>query len=318
MKSENQDNISGFIIETFTDIPELQFPVFLIFLFIYIIIICGNVAIFVFILSDSTLHTPMYIFLVVLSFIDISSASNIIPLLLHMLLTQHKKISFHGCMLQMYVFLSLTCVEVYLLGAMAYDRYVAICHPLHYFILMSVRHCALMITTAWSVGFLSTIGHATMISKLSYCASHLIDHFFCDVTPLLKLSCSNTSDVEMLNYVEGTLVIVPDFLLTCISYMLIISSILKIQSAEGRYKAFSTCTSHLTCVIMFYGTLMSLYMRPASSYSLKQNKLYSLLNIVLVPMLNPLIYSLKNQDVKHSMRKLMNRIVMKISCFRVH
>ncbi|KAM8924694.1 olfactory receptor 5AR1-like [Pelodytes ibericus] len=310
MKFENQDNISGFIIEVFTDIPELQFPIFFMFLVLYFIIICGNVAIFVVILSDSKLHTPMYIFLMVLSLIDVSSTSNIIPLLLHMLLTQHKKISFHGCMLQMYVFLSLTCVEVYLLGAMAYDRYVAICHPLHYFALMSVRHCALMITTAWSVGFLSTVGHATMISKLSYCASHLIDHFFCDVTPLLKLTCSDTSGVEMLTYFIGALIIFTDFLLTFVSYMYIISSILQIKSTEGRYKAFSTCTSHLTCIIMFYGTIMCLYMRPASSYSLKQDKFYSLLYVVLVPMLNPLIYSLKNQSVKNAMNKLKNKMLI--------
>ncbi|XP_053305955.1 olfactory receptor 1019-like [Spea bombifrons] len=311
MTFERQPNLTRFTIQTFTDAPELQIPIFLIFLLGYLIIILGNLTIFVVIVSEASLHTPMYLFLMKLSLLDISCASNILPNMLHMLLTQHKTISFVGCITQVYFFISLTCTEVLLLGAMAYDRYLAICHPLHYFMLMSFRHCALLIMAAFTIGFIDPMGHAVFISKLYFCASHLIDHFFCDVSPLLKLSCSDTSRVEMLTFVEGTFIVFPNFLLTLISYIFIIATILKIKSAEGRQKAFSTCTSHLTCVIMFYGTILCLYMRPTSSYSPKQDKFFALLYVVLVPMLNPVIYSLKNQDVKCALKKLKNKIICK-------
>ncbi|XP_063289845.1 olfactory receptor 1N1-like [Pelobates fuscus] len=224
--------------------------------------------------------------------------------MLYMLHTQHKTISLWGCVTQTYLFLSLTCTDTLLLGAMAYDRYVAICHPLHYFTLMSTQRCGLLISMAWTIGFTDPLAHVFFISKLSFCASKYIDHFFCDVIPLLKISCSDTSIIEMLTYVEGTVLIVPDFLLILISYIFIISTILKIKSADGRRKAFSTCTSHLTCVIIFYVTITCLYMRPKSRYSPEQDKFFALLFVILVPMLNPLIYSLKNKEVKTALRKV--------------
>ncbi|KAM4702769.1 olfactory receptor 5AR1-like [Rhinophrynus dorsalis] len=191
---------------------------------------------------------------------------------------------------------------------MAYDRYVAICHPLHYTRLMNLKLSVCLAVAVWSAGFLATIGHAVLISKLVYCASHLIDHFFCDVTPLLKLSCSDTFTVEMMTYIEGTILVFPSFLLTLISYIFIISTILRIQSVEGRKKAFSTCASHMTSVIIYYGTTLCLYMRPTSNYSPKQDKYFSLLYIVLIPILNPIIYSLKNQEVKDAVKKLKSKI----------
>ncbi|XP_053305935.1 olfactory receptor 1019-like [Spea bombifrons] len=191
---------------------------------------------------------------------------------------------------------------------MAYDRYVAICHPLHYFIFMSLRHTVIFAVASWTIAFLNLTGYAVFISELSFCKSHLIDHFFCDAIPLLMISCSDTFKIEILTYVEGTIIDIPAFLLTFISYIFIISSILKIQSSEGRKKAFSTCTSHLTCVIVFYGTLIPLYMRPTSSLSPK-NKYFSLLYVVLVPILNPVIYTLKNQDIKDALKKLVNKMV---------
>ncbi|CAH2322330.1 olfactory receptor 8H1-like, partial [Pelobates cultripes] len=246
----------------------------------------------------SNLHTPMYIFLMMLSLIDISSTSNIMIKMLYMLHTQHKTISFLACITQMYIYSSLTCTDFFLLGAMAYDRYVAICQPLHYFILMSRTHCCLFIITTWILGFLMPLGHIHFISKFYYCTSHIIDHFFCDVTPIMKLSCSDSYVVELLTYIEGTLLLFPDFLLILTSYILIISNIVKIKSTEGQRKAFSTCTSHLTCVAMFYGTVLCLYVRPTSNYSPKQDKFFAILNVIVIPMLNPLIYSLKNQEVK--------------------
>ncbi|KAE8589927.1 hypothetical protein XENTR_v10017850 [Xenopus tropicalis] len=300
-------NVSGFIVQGFSDTPELQISLFVLILGIYLIILLGNLIIFLVISCNPHLHTPMYIFLLNLSLIDISSTSNILPNLLHILLTQQNNISFLGCMAQMYVFASLVGSEYFLLMAMAYDRYVAICDPLHYIARMSRKHCAGLITAAFTVGFGATVGFFVLISKLSYCASRLINHFFCDMAPLLKLSCSSTFSVELLIYIEGTLLTFNSFLLTLTSYIFIISAILKIQSSEGRQKAFSTCASHLACVITLYGTAFCLYMRPTTSYSLKRDKYFSLLYISLGPVLNPFIYTLKNREFLCSLNKMTQR-----------
>ncbi|KAM8924796.1 olfactory receptor 5AR1-like [Pelodytes ibericus] len=308
MALADPNNISIFIIQGFTDNPDLQHPVFLCFFLIYCFIVYGNLTIFVVIMTDSRLHTPMYIFLMNLSIIDIANASNILPKLLYILLTQCKTISFVECILQLYVFLCLTSTEVVLLAFMAYDRYVAICHALHYFILMSLRRTVLMSVTVWTVGFLDSIGHTAVVAKLSYCSSQNIDHFFCDVTPLIKVSCSDTSNINILNLINGALLALPAFLITLVSYVFIITTILKIKSTEGRQKAFSTCSSHLTCITVFYMTIMCLYMRPSSSYSPKQDKYFSLLFVVCIPLLNPVIYSLKNQEVKNALKKFLNKM----------
>uniref|UniRef100_A0A803JHP2 Olfactory receptor n=1 Tax=Xenopus tropicalis TaxID=8364 RepID=A0A803JHP2_XENTR len=304
MASESQENVSGFNIQGFSDTPELHISLFVLFLVIYLIILLGNLIIFLVISCNPHLHTPMYIFLLNLSLIDISFSSNILPNLLHILLTQQNNISFLGCMIQMYVFVALA---YFLLTAMAYDRYVAICDPLHYIARMSRKHCAGLITATFIGGFGATVGFFVLIPKLSYCASHLINHFFCDVTPLLKLSCSSTFSVELSIYFVGTLLGFNSFLLTLISYIFIISAILKIQSSEGRQKAFSTCASHLACVITLYGTGICLYMRPTTSYSLERDKYFSLLYIALVPVLNPFIYTLKNREFQSSLNKMRQR-----------
>ncbi|XP_075114181.1 olfactory receptor 6B9-like [Leptodactylus fuscus] len=304
MKSDGEFNISEFIIQGFSDIPKLQLPMFGIFLFIYFLIICWNLIIIVIIWRTPLLHTPMYFFLVHLSFIDIASASNILPKLLLILYAKQKTISFVGCITQLYIFMSLSCTEIILLAAMAYDRYVAICHPLHYFTLMPSKQCARLSFMSWFIGFLDPTGHAVLISKLSFCSNKFVKHFFCDTISILNLACIDTYMVALLNYVEGTLLGITAFSLTLISYVFIISNILKIKSTEGQRKAFSTCTAHLTCVCIFYGTLICLYMRPSSSFSPKQDKYFSLLNIVLVPMFNPIIYSLKNEEVKKALVSL--------------
>uniref|UniRef100_A0A803KCS8 Olfactory receptor n=1 Tax=Xenopus tropicalis TaxID=8364 RepID=A0A803KCS8_XENTR len=296
----SQQNVSGFIIHGFSDTPELHISLFVLFLGIYLIILLGNLIIFLVISCNPHLHTPMYIFLQNLSLIDISSTSNILPNLLHILLTQQNNISFLGCMTQMFLFAFLAGSEYFLLTAMAYDRYVAICDPLHYIARMSRKHCAWLITTTFTVGFGEAVGFIVLIPKLSYCASHIINHYFCDVAPLLKLSCSSTFSVELFIYVEGTLFTFSSFLLTLTSYIFIISAILKIQSSEGRQKAFSTCASHLTCVITLYGTSLSL---PSTSFSIKRDKYFSLLYIVLGPVLNPFIYTLKNREFQSCLYK---------------
>ncbi|KAG8435668.1 hypothetical protein GDO86_013552 [Hymenochirus boettgeri] len=306
-------NVSDFIIQGLSDTPELQLPLFVLFLIIYLFIIIGNLTIFSVILFSSDLHTPMYKFLQNLSIIDISFTSNTLPALLHRLITQQKKISFFGCLTQLYFYVSLGCSEFCLLTVMSYDRYVAICDPLHYIIRMSEKHCAWLISTTYCVGFVSSVGYVVLLHKLSYCASHVIDHFFCDLIPLLKLSCSDTFNVEILTYVSGTLLTLSNFLLTLISYIYIISTILKIQSTHGRQKAFSTCASHLTCVIILYMTLLSLYMKPTTSYSLDRAKFFSLLYSVLVPLLNPLIYTLKNKEFLIAFNKLRQTVKYFIS-----
>uniref|UniRef100_A0A803JUM9 Olfactory receptor n=1 Tax=Xenopus tropicalis TaxID=8364 RepID=A0A803JUM9_XENTR len=296
------ENVSGFIIQGFSDTPELQTSLFVLFLGIYLIILLGNLIIFLVISCNPHLHTPMYIFLLNLSLIDISFTTNIFPNLLHILLTQQNNISFLGCMTQMHVYGFMAGSEYFLLTAMAYDRYVAICDPLHYIARMSRKH-------SFTVGFGESFSLIVLISKLSYCASRLINHFFCDVTPLLKLSCSSTFSVELLIYIEGTLLGFNSFLLTLTSYIFIISAILKIQSSEGRQKAFSTCASHLACVLTLYGTVICLYMRPTTSYSIKRDKYFSLLYIALGPVLNPLIYTLKNREIHSSFNKVRQRLL---------
>ncbi|XP_068115039.1 olfactory receptor 5B21-like [Hyperolius riggenbachi] len=298
-----------FYIEGLSDIPDVRFTVFIAFLVIYLIIIFGNASIFTIISCNSHLHTPMYFFLMNLSVIDIVYTSSILPKILNILASRNTTIPFWGCIYQMYFFLAMACAEVLLLSAMAYDRYVAICHPLHYVILMSLRQAAGLATHAWAIGFIDLSGHAVLISKLNFCASNLIDHFFCDVIPLLKISCSDTSEVELINYLEGSLILSVAFMLTLISYIFIISTIIKIKSAEGRQKAFSTCSSHLTCVVIFYGTIICLYMRPTTSYNPKYDKFFALLYAILVPVLNPVIYSLKNHEIKSALLKYKMKLV---------
>ncbi|KAG9465224.1 hypothetical protein GDO78_018659, partial [Eleutherodactylus coqui] len=301
MRPEEPFNKTEFVFQGLTDNPLTQYIFLLIFLNIYLIIVCGNGVIFVVIWQNSQLHTPMYIFLLNLSIIDIASTSNILPKLCIMVFIQ--TISFEDCITQLYLFISFVCTEAFLLAAMAYDRYVAICYPLHYIIIMSFKHTVGLSVTAWMAGLLSPVGHVTLISKMSFCASHVIGHFYCDISPLLKISCSNIYDVEMLTYVVGILVGFFTLIFTLLSYVFIISKILSIKSKPGQGKAFSTCSSHLTCVIMFYGTMMCLHMRPTSTYSSKFDKCFALVYAALVPLLNPFIYSLKNKEIIKGLRK---------------
>uniref|UniRef100_A0A803JQQ5 Olfactory receptor n=1 Tax=Xenopus tropicalis TaxID=8364 RepID=A0A803JQQ5_XENTR len=278
----------------FSNAPELQPLLFVIFFLIYLLIVTGNTTICATVAADPHLQTPMYWLLSNFSFLEMSYSSVILPKLLTMLVTQHKTISTTGCKFQLFFFTVFTCIEFFLLTVMAYDRYVAVCHPLHYHSLMTLRHCAKYIAAVWTFGFLDPIPLNAIIAKFSFCSSNQIDHFYCDVTPVLKLTCR-------------ALVVFSFFLPILTSYIFIISAILKIQSSEGRQKAFSTCASHLSCVIIFYGTLVFLYVRPTTSYYSKRDKFFALLHIVLIPMLNPLIYTLKNKEFQSAFIKLRDR-----------
>ncbi|XP_029437207.1 olfactory receptor 1G1-like [Rhinatrema bivittatum] len=301
MEVENITTVSEFILLGFHEFSDLQIPLFLLFLLIYLIVLMGNLTIIALTCLDPRLHTPMYFFLCNLSFADISSTSVTLPKLLD-ILRKRQRISANGCFIQAYFFMVTACQEFLLLTVMAYDRYVAVCYPLHYAVIVNQRLGVLMVTGTWILGFLVPVANGVLLPQLSYCKSNAIDHFFCDPSALLKLSCSSTSMFESVIYVMGGFVGLPCFAATLTSYIYIISTILRIRSAEGRRKAFSTCSSHLTVIILFYGTILSLYMRPASMQSLDQNKLFALLYTALIPMINPMIYSLKNREVKETLK----------------
>ncbi|XP_030042623.1 olfactory receptor 1019-like [Microcaecilia unicolor] len=307
MEEENVTTATEFIILGFPEFPDLQIPFFLLFLLIYLIILLGNLTIITLTCLDSRLHTPMYFFLCNLSFLDISYTSITIPKLLDIFLRKRRHISATGCFTQAYFFMSTACIEFLLLTVMAYDRYVAVCHPLRYALIMNLRICVQMAAGIWIFGLAETVTHTVLISHFSYCGSIEINHFFCDLPALLKLSCTSTSTVDHMTYIIGAFLDLPCIILTFVSYIYIISTILRIRSAEGRRKAFSTCSSHLTVVILFYGSLFSSYMRPTSTQSFNQNKLFAVLYNALIPMFNPMIYSLRNQEVKKALRKFISR-----------
>ncbi|XP_030044255.1 olfactory receptor 5V1-like [Microcaecilia unicolor] len=306
MEEENITRVTEFIILGFSEFPDLQIPLFLLFLLIYLIILTGNLTIITVTCLDPRLHTPMYIFLCNLSFLDISSTTVTLPKLMDILLRQSQRISLYGCFIQMYFFLLLTSAEFVVISVMAYDRYVAVCLPLHYTVIMNFRLCVLMVTGSWMFGILEPVAHTVLISCLSYCGTNKINHFYCDLSAVPKLSCTSTSALESITYIFGTFLALPCFFTTLMSYVYIISTILRIRSTEGRRKAFSTCSSHLTVVILFYGTTMCLYMKPTSVHSVDQNKFFALLYNVLIPVFNPVIYSLKNKEVKTALRKILN------------
>uniref|UniRef100_A0A6I8NM54 G-protein coupled receptors family 1 profile domain-containing protein n=1 Tax=Ornithorhynchus anatinus TaxID=9258 RepID=A0A6I8NM54_ORNAN len=297
----------SFIFLGIVDSEELQLILFILFLAVYVVTVLGNLGMMVLIWVDSRLHTPMYFFLLSLSFADVCYSSTITPKMLVDLVSERKTISFVGCFLQMYVFIALATTECILFGLMAYDRYAAICNPLLYTVIMSRAICLKMIIGAYIAGFLNSVIHTSYISSLSFCDSNVIQHFFCDSPPLLKLSCSDTHVNENIIFTCAGLNMLGTLLIVLTSYSYILFSILGMHSAEGRQKAFSTCASHLTAVTIFYGTLIFTYLRPSSSYSLNEDRVVSVFYTVVIPMLNPLIYSLRNKEVKEALQKLILR-----------
>ncbi|KAM4807845.1 olfactory receptor 5AR1-like [Rhinophrynus dorsalis] len=281
MEAENETTITDFYILGFSDFPHLTIPLFLLFLLLYLITLFGNLIIISTIYLSHHLHTPMYFFLCNLSSLDISYTSVTSPNLLNIFITGHNSISFTGCMTQLYFFVAFGSTEYFLLTAMAYDRYMAICEPLHYSLIISKRLTSMMAAGAWIVGFIGAVPLVSFISTLDFCSSNEINHFYCDLMPLLKLSCSNTTVVQFILFSEGILLTLTCFILTLASYYFIISTILKIHTSEGRSKAFTTCSSHLSTVILFYTVIFCLYMRPSASYSLDQSKGMSVLFVQL-------------------------------------
>ncbi|XP_007950316.1 olfactory receptor 8D2 [Orycteropus afer afer] len=306
MITSNHSFMTEFILDGLTDHPELQLLFFLLFLGIYMVTVVGNMGMIILIAISSQLHSPMYYFLSHLSFIDLCYSSVITPKMLVNFVSERNIISFLECMAQLYFFLIFVIAEGYLLTAMAYDRYVAICSPLHYHSIMSHRACSTMMGIVYTLGLLGATVHTTCMSMLSFCRSHTVSHYFCDILPLLALSCSSTYINKIQLFIIGGINTLAPTLVIFISYAFIVSSILHIRSTGGRSKAFGTCSSHLIAVGIFFGSITFMYFKPPSSNSMEQEKVSSVFYTTVIPMLNPLIYSLKNKNVKSALRKVVS------------
>ncbi|XP_074092431.1 olfactory receptor 13A1-like [Macrotis lagotis] len=308
MALNNQTLVTEFFLQGFSETPQLQLILFGTFLFLYLTALTGNILIVTAISLDSGLHTPMYFFLANLAILDIDCTSTVLPKLLQNLVVEKKSISYGGCMTQLYFITCFLGTELLLFTAMAYDRYVAICHPLHYSTMMSRMVCMLLVSGVWTVGALSSLLHTGLMLRLTFCGPNEIQHFLCEIPSLLLLSCSST-------YLNNVMIVIADmyfgvinFVLTMVSYGFIISNILKIRSMEGKKKAFSTCSSHLMVVSMYYTTIIYTYIFPGSGSSMDNGKVVALLYTTVGPTLNPLIYTLRNKDFKNALKKIFTNI----------
>ncbi|XP_047393899.1 olfactory receptor 1086-like [Sciurus carolinensis] len=306
---KNVTEVTVFVLKGFTDNPELQIFFFLLFLALYLFTLMGNLGLIALVIVDSQLHNPMYYFLGVLSSVDACYSSAITPNMLVDFLSREKAISFGACAAQM--FLAVTCgtTECFLLAAMAYDRYVAIYNPLLYSVSMSPRVYVPLMVASCVGGIVHAITHTTATFSLSFCGSNVIKHIFCDIPPLLAISCSDTRPNQLLLFYFAGSIEICTILIVLISYGFILLAILRIRSAEGKRKVFSTCGSHLTAVSISHGTAVFMYVRPTSNYALEHDKVVSIFYTIVIPMLNPLIYSLRNKDVKEAMQSFWAKLV---------
>ncbi|XP_074083884.1 olfactory receptor 5M11 [Macrotis lagotis] len=319
MPSQNDSTtVTEFILLGLTDRPEIQHILFVGFLGIYILTLLGNLGMIMLIKLEPRLHTPMYFFLTNLAFVDLCYSSNATPQMLANFLSERKTISFVGCFVQCYIFIALLLTEFYMLAAMAYDRYVAICSPLHYSVKMSRRVCICLATFPYVYGFSDGLLQSILTFRLSFCRSNVINHFYCADPPLIKLSCSDTYVKEHAMLISAGFNLSSSLAIILISYAFILAAILRIRSTEGRRKAFSTCGSHMMAVTLFYGTLFCMYVRPPTDKTVEESKIIAVFYTFVSPVLNPLIYSLRNRDVKAALRNvlrrnLMNKMVSNIS-----
>ncbi|XP_007952076.1 olfactory receptor 5B3-like [Orycteropus afer afer] len=301
---ENRTQVTQFILLGLSNAPELQIPLFILFTLIYLINVLGNLGMIVLILLDSRLHTPMYFFLSNLSVVDLCYSSAVTPTVLAGFLTEDNTISYNACAAQMFFFAVFASVENLLLASMAYDRYAAVCKPLHYTTTMTTGVCVRLVIGSYVGGFLNGSIHTGDTFHLSFCLPNVVHHFFCDVPALRVLSCSDRHVSEMVLVCAATFNIFFALLVILISYLFIFVTILKMESAEGHQKALFTCTSHFTAVSMFYGTVIFMYIQPSSSHSMDTDKMASVFYTMIIPMLNPLVYSLRNKDVQSAFKKV--------------
>lgn len=307
MAAENHSVVTEFILGGLTKRPELQLPLFFLFLGIYLVTMTGNLGMITLICLNAQLHTPMYYFLSNLSLVDLCYSSVITPKMLVNFVSEKNIISYAACMSQLYFFLVFVIAECYMLTVMAYDRYVAICSPLLYNVTMSHHVCSLLVAVVYIMGLIGSTIETGLMLKLPYCKV-LISHYFCDILPLMKLSCSSTHNIEMTVFFLAGFNIIVTSLTVLVSYAFISSSILHISTSEGRSKAFSTCSSHLAAVGLFYGSTSFMYLKPSTDSSLAQENVASVFYTTVIPMLNPLIYSLRNKEVKTAMQKTLRKI----------
>lgn len=307
MPIRNDSAITEFILLGLTDRPELQPLLFVLFLLLYLVTILGNLGLVLLIRLDSCLHTPMYFFLTNLAFVDLCYTSNAIPQMLTNFLSEKKTITFAGCFTQCYIFIALLLTEFYMLAAMAYDRSVAICNPLRYSMKMSARVCICLAAFPYVYGFSDGLFQAILTFRLTFCRSNVINHFYCADPPLIKLSCSDTYVKEHAMLISAGFNLFSSLAIIMVSYAFIIAAILRIKSTEGRRKAFSTCGSHMMAVTLFYGTLFCTYVRPPTDKTVEESKIIAVFYTFVNPVLNPLIYSLRNKDVKRALKKILRR-----------
>ena len=308
-RTGNLTSVSEFFLLGLSDDSELQPLLCVLFLSMYLVTVLGNLLIILAVTSDPHLHTPMYFFLSNLSFMDLCLTTCTVPQTLANFKGKDKTITYGGCVTQLFIALGLGGVECVLLSVMAYDRYVAVCRPLHYMVIVHPQLCLQLVVTAWLTGFGNSVVQTALTMTLPLCGKNQVDHFFCEVPVMLKLACTNTSVNEAEVFTVSTFFLVVPLSLILVSYGHITRAVLKIKSAQGRQKAFGTCGSHLMVVIIFFGTLISMYLQPPSSYSQDVNKSIALFYTLVTPLLNPLIYTLRNKEVKGALRRQMRRIL---------
>nr|XP_048307801.1 olfactory receptor 1361-like [Myodes glareolus] len=306
MDGDNHTTVTEFLLLGLSEESEQENAVFGMFLGMYIVTISGNLLIILAISCDSHLHTPMYFFLANLSSVDICFSSVTVPKALVNHMVGSKSISYMECMAQIYFFLAFGTTDNFLLSVMAYDRYVAICYPLHYTLMMRPRLCALLVAISWVITHLHALLHILLMVQLTFCSHNAVPHFYCDPYLVMKLSCSDTFINDVTAFAEGGMIFMTPFVCIVVSYAYICSKVLKMPSVQGIRKAMSTCGSHLTVVCLFYGAILGVYMHPSSSYSL-QDAVASVIFTVVTPMANPFIYSLRNRDIKGALRKIILR-----------
>ncbi|XP_054998816.1 olfactory receptor 8K3-like [Sorex araneus] len=308
MDRHNLTGLKEFILLGITDRPELQAPLFVLFLVIYMISLVGNLGMVILTKVDPRLQTPMYFFLRHLALTDLGYSTAVGPKMLENFLVEQNRISFYFCATQLFLFIMFMTNEIFILATMSYDRYVAICNPLHYTVIMSQRLCLVLVV----IPYLYSTGVSLLLTiklfNLPFCGYNVINHFYCDDFPLLSLACSNTHEVEFLTIIFAALDLIFTLLIVLVSYLLILIAVLRMKSAEGRRKAFSTCGSHLTVVVLLYGTLIFMYVKPKSSHSFDTDKMSSIFYTLIIPMLNPLIYSLRNKDVKSALQRILEQV----------
>ncbi|XP_054419714.1 olfactory receptor 8K5-like [Pteronotus mesoamericanus] len=304
MGQQNLTSVTEFILMGITRQPELQIPLFMVFLIIYTVTVVGNLGMIILTQVDSHLHTPMYFFIKHLAFIDLGNSTVICPKMLANFVVDQNVISYYACATQLAFFLMFIISEFFILSTMAYDRYLAICNPLLYNVIMSQRRCHVLVAISYLYGAFQALMFTLKIFTLTFCGSNIINHFYCDDVPLLLLLCSNAQEIGLLIILFSAFNLLSSLLVVLVSYIMILIAVFQMHSVEGRKKAFSTCGSHLTVVVVFYSSLLFMYTQPKSTHSFDTDKMASVFYTLVIPMLNPLIYSLRNREVKKAFHRV--------------